>query len=284
MRKRFGRRWIAMTLCLILAVVLGGCGEAQQENNRLNEILERGYITVTTEPYFAPNEFIDPSKEGDEQYVGADIELAKYIANELGVECRIVPLDFTTVLSSITEGKYDIAISALAYKPDRAENMNLSNSYYTSENSEGYGIAVRSDMVDQIQSVEDLADLVIVVQQGSLQQYFLEEQVPAYKEIKYVSSTNDAFLMVQEGKADAVATATSFARLYIDANEGCGISMVESFRFEADERYNGIVVAMKNGEDALLERINEIVDEVVENGIYQQWYDEYTEYAATLGL
>ena len=60
--------------------------------------------------------------------------------------------------------------------------------------------------------------------------------------------------------------------------------MVESFRFEADERYNGMVVAMKKGEDALLERINEIVDEVVENGIYQQWYDEYTEYAATLGL
>ena len=41
---------------------------------------------------------------------------------------------------------------------------------------------------------------------------------------------------------------------------------------------------MKKGEDALLARINEIVDEVVENGIYQQWYDEYTEYAATLGL
>lgn len=45
-----------------------------------------------------------------------------------------------------------------------------------------------------------------------------------------------------------------------------------------------MVVAMKKGEDALLARINEIVDEVVESGIYQQWYDEYTEYAATLGL
>ena len=44
--------------------------------------------------------------------------------------------------------------------------------------------------------------------------------------------------------------------------------MVESFRFEADERYNGMVVAMKKGEDALLERINEIVDEVVEKWIY----------------
>ena len=276
MKKKWGIGWIAVILTLVF--VLGGCGESKAENQRLNEILERGYLTVTTEPYFAPNEFIDPSKEGDERYVGADIELAKYIADQLGVECRIVPLDFTTVLSSVTEGKYDIAISALAYKPDRAENMNLSNSYYTSEDSEGYGIAVRSDMIDQVQSIEDLADLVIVVQQGSLQQF------SAYKEIKYVSSTNDAFLMVQEGKADAVATATSFARLYIDANENCGISMVESFRFEADDRYNGMVVAMKKGEDALLSRINEIVDEVVESGIYQEWYDEYTEYAATLGL
>ena len=122
MKKKWGIGWIAVILTLVF--VLGGCGESKAENQRLNEILERGYLTVTTEPYFAPNEFIDPSKEGDERYVGADIELAKYIADQLGVECRIVPLDFTTVLSSVTEGKYDIAISALAYKPDRAENMN----------------------------------------------------------------------------------------------------------------------------------------------------------------
>ena len=66
---------------------------------RLADILERGYIEVATEPYFAPNEFIDPSKQGDGKYVGADIELARYIAEKLGVECRIVPLDFESVLS-----------------------------------------------------------------------------------------------------------------------------------------------------------------------------------------
>ena len=68
-------------------------------------------MTVATEPYFAPNEFIDPTKTGDEMYVGSDIEFAKYIGEKLGVEVKIVPLEFTEVLTSVQQGKYDIAIS-----------------------------------------------------------------------------------------------------------------------------------------------------------------------------
>ena len=88
--------------------------ETTGSGNRLNDILERGYIEIATEPYFAPNEFIDPTKSGDEAYVGSDIELANYIGESLGVEVRIKPMDFTSVLGSITTGKYDLAISALA--------------------------------------------------------------------------------------------------------------------------------------------------------------------------
>lgn len=104
--------------------------ETTGSNNRLNEILERGYIEIATEPYFAPNEFIDPTKSGEEAYTGSDVELAKYIGEALGVEVRLKPMDFTSVLGSITTGKYDLAISALAYTPARAETMNLSKGYY----------------------------------------------------------------------------------------------------------------------------------------------------------
>ena len=97
--------------------------ETTGSGNRLNDILERGYIEIATEPYFAPNEFIDPTKSGDEAYVGSDIELANYIGESLGVEVRIKPMDFTSVLGSITTGKYDLAISALAYTPARAETQ-----------------------------------------------------------------------------------------------------------------------------------------------------------------
>ena len=134
--------------------------ETTGSNNRLNEILERGYIEIATEPYFAPNEFIDPTKSGEEAYTGSDVELAKYIGEALGVEVRLKPMDFTSVLGSITTGKYDLAISALAYTPARAETMNLSKGYYFGDEDPqtAYGILVRKEDVDSIKSFNDLSD------------------------------------------------------------------------------------------------------------------------------
>ncbi len=122
MKNAMSKRLTALCLALCLALPLAGCSGKEESSaaNRLEAIKERGYIEVVTEPYFAPMEFIDPTKEGDEKYVGADIELAHHIADELGVECHIIPLDFTSVLSGVTTGKYDMAISALAYTPERA--------------------------------------------------------------------------------------------------------------------------------------------------------------------
>ena len=63
-------------MMLMLCVSCGGGGK----KDRLAQIKERGYIEVATEPYFAPYEFVDPSKTGDAQYVGMDMEIAKAIA------------------------------------------------------------------------------------------------------------------------------------------------------------------------------------------------------------
>ena len=239
--------------------------ETTGSNNRLNEILERGYIEIATEPYFAPNEFIDPTKSGEEAYTGSDVELAKYIGEALGVEVRLKPMDFTSVLGSITTGKYDLAISALAYTPARAETMNLSKGYYFGDEDPqtAYGILVRKEDVDSIKSFNDLADKVVVAQNGSLQEQFVQEQIPAYKKYNRVSSTNDGFLMVQTGKADVI---------------------VPNLYFKVDPETQGTRIGIPKGEDALTDRINEIIDEVVEKDLYNQWYDEYTEYAKSLGI
>ena len=265
-----------------MALTLTACGEEKAETNRLEEIKTRGVITVATEPYFAPNEFIDPSKEGAEQYVGADIELAKYIADSLGVELQIVPLEFTAVLSSVAEGKYDLAISALAYKPDRAEAMKLSKGYYYSEDTEGYGMLCRTEDAGKYSTAETMKDAVIVVQQGSLQQDYVTSQLEGYKELKYVSSMTDAFLMVQENKADLAACFIGNGRLYSEANPD--VTIVEGFKFEENKEWGGTRIGMKKGEDELTDAINAIIDEIIENGLYAQWYDEYSDYAASLGL
>ena len=283
------KKVFAILLALAMVFSMAACssgggdssGDAAEPANRLEAIKARGYIEMATEPYFAPYEFIDSSKSGDEQYQGLDIELGKYIAEKLGVELRIVPLEFSAVLASITEGKYDFAASALAYSPGRAENMNMSKGYRFSDEVASYGFLVREDMIDSIKTADDTADLVQVTQSGSVQEGFVNDQISKYKDFKLVSSMTDGFLMVAEGKADACACDINNGQLYADANGGLAIA---PFRFVVDESTQGTRVGIPKGEDELTAFIDQCIDELRAEGTIDKWYDEYSDYARTLGV
>ncbi len=258
--------------------------EGVERKGRLKKIIENGYITMATEPYFAPYEFIDSSRQGDAQYVGADIEFGKYIADALGVELRVVPLEFSAVLSSVPDGKYDIAISGLAYTPERAEAMELSDGYYFSDDNKGYSLLIQEKDKDSIKTPEDLKGKTIVYQSGSLQEALSKEQVDeaACKEVKRTSSSNDAYLTVQEGKADAAVVSVESAGLYAAANPG--LYIVEDFRFDFPKELDGTRVGTQKGEKELMAVINSCIAELRESGQMDRWIEEYEEYAKTLGL
>ena len=270
---------IVLALAMILSCAACG-GSSKAKGDLLEEIKAQGYIELCTEPYFAPFEFVDPSKTGDDQYVGVDIEIAKYIAEKIGVELRIVPLDFTAVLAGIADGKYDIAISAIAYSPSRAEAMRLSNVY--KPNSGGYGFLTRAEDVDKYSSVEDLKDAVVITQSGSVQESLYNQNVKACKEFKLVANMTAGYLAVAEGKADVCICSTESAQLYAEANGGLAIP---DFRFEVDPNMNGTVVAMPlKDSESLLEVVNEAIAELNAQGKIDQWNEEYTAYAAQLGI
>lgn len=274
------KKIFAIVLALAMILSCAACGGSKAKGDLLEEIKAQGYIELCTEPYFAPFEFVDPSKTGDDQYVGVDIEIAKYIAEKIGVELRIVPLDFTAVLAGIADGKYDIAISAIAYSPSRAEAMRLSNVY--KPNSGGYGFLTRTEDVDKYSSVEDLKDAVVITQSGSVQESLYNQNVKACKEFKLVANMTDGYLAVAEGKADVCICSTESAQLYAEANGGLAIP---DFRFEVDPNMNGTVVAMPlKDSDSLLEVVNEAIAELNAQGKIDQWNEEYTAYAAQLGI
>ena len=275
------KKIFALVLALAMILSCAACGGSSKgKDDLLEEIKAQGYIELCTEPYFAPFEFVDPSKTGDDQYVGVDIEIAKYIAEKIGVELRIVPLDFTAVLAGIADGKYDIAISAIAYSPSRAEAMRLSNVYKA--NTGGYVFLTRTEDVGKYNSVEDLKDAVVITQSGSVQEALYNQNVKACKEFKLVANMTDGYLAVAEGKADVCICSTESAQLYAEANGGLA---VPEFRFEVDPNMNGIVVAMPiKGSESLLEVVNEAIAELNAQGKIDQWNVEYTAYAAELGI
>ena len=274
------KKLIAMMLSAIMLLGCTACGGPSKD--LLTEIKDQGYIELCTEPYFAPYEFVDPSKAGDEQFVGMDIEIAKYIADKLEVDLTIVPLDYTAVLAGVADGKYDMAISAVAYSPARAEALNLSDGYYFSDT--GYGFLTRKEDAEKYTSLESLKDAVVITQSGSVQESLYNDQVKelGVKEFKLVANMTDGYLAVAEGKADVCICSTGSAQLYADANGGLA---VPGFRFEIDKELNGVVVALpKEGSDSLMEVVNTCVAELVQADKPQQWFDQYAEYAGTLGI
>ena len=80
----------AMGLALVSAA---GCSGSKEEN-KLETIKEKGVLVMATSPDFAPYEFQDVSS-GETKYLGAEIELGKYIAEQMGVELQLEAMDFS---------------------------------------------------------------------------------------------------------------------------------------------------------------------------------------------
>lgn len=276
------KKIIAFLLAAILVLGCTACGSKKDEgNDRLAQIKAKGYIELCTEPYFAPFEYVDPTKTGDDQYQGMDLEVAKYIADKIGVDLKITALDFTGVLAGVADGKYDFAISAIAYSPERAEAMRLSDVYYATNT--GYGFIVRSEDVGKYTDIDSLKDAVVITQSGSVQEALYNQYVNgACKEFKLVANMTDGYLAVSEGKADVCICSTASASLYAQANGGLDIP---DFRFEVDPNMNGVCVAMPTeGTESLAELINQCIAELNESGKPEEWYSQYESAAAELGI
>ena len=276
------KKMIAFLLAAILVLGCTACGSKKDEgNDRLAQIKEKGYIELCTEPYFAPFEYVDPTKTGDDQYQGMDMEVAKYIADKLGVDLKITALDFTAVLAGVADGKYDFAISAIAYSPERAEAMRLSDVYYATNT--GYGFIVRSEDVGKYTDIDSLKDAVVITQSGSVQEALYNQYVNgACKEFKLVANMTDGYLAVSEGKADVCICSTASASLYAQANGGLAIP---DFRFDVDPNMNGVCVAMPTeGTESLAELINQCIAELNESGKPAEWYSQHAAAAAELGI
>ena len=264
----------AMGLALVSAA---GCSGSKEEN-KLETIKEKGVLVMATSPDFAPYEFQDVSS-GETKYLGAEIELGKYIAEQMGMELQLEAMDFSAVEAAISTGKVDIAISGFAKTPEREENMGLSN-YYRAESSDGkdQGLLVLKENVDQYQTAEDFAGKKVAAQNGALQQNLVTEQLPD-AQMEVITSINDGIMMLTTGKVDAVAVADAVGESYTENYPELAMA---DFYFEYESQGN--VVAVTKGQDELLAEINRIIDDVMDKGLYKQWWDEAVEQANALGL
>ncbi|MCI5774155.1 MAG: transporter substrate-binding domain-containing protein [Erysipelotrichaceae bacterium] len=250
--------------------------------DRLEQIKQNGKLVVATSPDYAPLEFIDTSKSGQDQYVGSDMALARHIAQQLGVELEIKAMDFGMVLSSVDLGQVDLAIAGLGYEPERQNNFEMSIGYNQEGESGCQGLMVKADEYDQYQSLDDFADKKIIAQSGSLQEGYVKSQLPE-AELQLVSTLDLAVMSLLSDKVDAFACSCDQMKAYEKNYSDIKMSSVE-FDTTAGSEYAGNIVLIQKGQENLLNEVNAIIEEVNEQGLYENWSKEAKELAKDLGL
>ena len=256
-------------------------GIPQNATGVMDRIRRKGVLRVATEPYFAPYVFMDPEKA---QCVGSDVELARLIAQRMGVELEIVPMEFTQVLPALTENQCDLTISAISFTPSRASAYAMSKGYYFSETTASSAFIIREEDLENITSLESLADKIIIAQSNSLQEALASKHIYNYKEFRRVSSVQAVYEAVRKGKADAGIVDMETASNYIRNNADAGLALANGLFFSLEEQYLGLRVVAKKGELQLIYFVNGVIDEVLENGSYQKWIEEAQQRADELGL
>ena len=249
----------------------------------LLRIKQNGVLRVATEPYFVPQEFIDPEREGQDKYQGADMELARLIAEKMGVELEIVEMEFTEVLTAVSEDQCDLAISALSFTPGRASSNEMSKGYYYSDIPK-CSILIREEDQKEITSIESLAKKILIAQQGSLQETMMSSNITAYQEFRRVLTTQMVYDAVQNKDADAGAVDAETALEYIQRNPDCGLTIADGIEFVLEEEYQGDRIAAKKGEMQLMYFVNGVINEVLEKDLYSKWIEDAEKRAEELGL
>ncbi len=281
----------AMLLALVMTMGLMACGaqptaandtdgDAAGEDaavtepaNALEKIKADGVLTVALSPDFSPMEFVDSSKTGQEQYVGFDITLAKYIAENLGVELVIEPMGFDASQTAVYTGSVPMSISGYSWTEERAQNYELSDYYYAGENETRQALLIKKENADKYASPEDLAGQDVGAQNASLQMQLVTEQLAGANPVA-IGDITVGVMELKSGNIEALAVAYGNAEMIVDANPDLVIC---TWEFDVKAEYAANVIMMQKGETELLDAVNAILAQAKDSNLYDGWYKDAVE-------
>ena len=261
-----------MALVLVMIASLSSAAFADE----LDDIKAAGVLTVALSPDFSPMEFVDSSKEGQDQYVGFDVTLAKNIAEYLGVKLEIQAMSFDACQTAVAMGAVDMSISGYSWTEARAENFELSDYYYAGDNETAQVLLIRAADAEKYKSAEDFKGVDVGAQNASLQAMLVEEQLPD-SNLKIIGEIGVGVMELQSGNIEALAVADGNGTQIIANNP----DLVKcEWQFEVAEAYEANVCMIHKGNTALLAAVNEALAKFYDEGVYAEWYEEALEIAA----
>lgn len=253
---------------LLVAGMLAGCGgSGSGEDNSLQYIKDKGTLILGLDDAFPPMGFTDENGE----IVGFDIDVAKAVAEELGVELVLQPVDWASNETELNSKNVDCLWNGLSITPARLEKLTMTKSYMKNR----LVIITKSD--SGINSLSDMAGKVLGTQGGNDAATTALDNNAEFKDslsnIVEFKDYNMAFQDLKIGGVDAVLVDEAVGRYYLTTSgEDCKV--LDEVLDDSD-KYG---VGLRKGEEALKNAIDDALVKLEQDGtlaeISEKWFGE----------
>ena len=220
------------------------------------KLVKEGTLTMATNAYFPPYEYYD-----GQDVIGIDADIAKAIADKMGLELKIEDMEFDSIITAVSTGKADLGLAGMTVTPDRQKNVDFSDTYANGVQV----IIVKEDSA--IAKPDDLKGKKIGVQLSTTGDLTATDEFGKDSVVQY-NKGNDAVMALTQGQVDAVIIDNEPAKSYVEANKGLKILDPEFL----NEDYAACISKDNAG---LTKAVNKALAELKADGTLQKIVDKY---------
>lgn len=250
---------LLLSLLMLCACSNGGNNAADTaDKTGLDAIKEKGKITVAVEGTWAPFTYHD--ENGD--LVGFDVEVARYIADHIGVEVEFVEGEWDGLLMGVESGRYDMLVNGCDITDERKEVYDFSDPYAFSK----IVVITKADNTD-INAMEDLA--------GKKTANTLTSSYAAIAESYGATNQGvDDFIetieLLKAGRVDATVNDAGTYGDYVNSHGDDGIKVACYY-----PEVSALGIPMKKGNTELVKAVNEAIAQGLADGTFAALSEKY---------
>lgn len=267
------KKFLALILAALMLLALCACGTEKVEDadGAKIETVTAGKLTVATSPDFAPYEFYSIDADGNYTLAGFDMALAQYIADYLGLELEVIPMDFDGTLTELAAKTVDLSLAGYSPDPSRMDKMDFSELYYKGGQS-FCCIEANKDKFPDLASANN-PEYSIGAQNGSIQWDLAMENTPD-ADCVALTKVTDIIAELIAGTLDGAFIETAVAESYAKNYPDLCVALDVPYEQE------GSAVGVSKGNEALLAGVNEAIAAALSDGSMDRFVAEANELAS----
>lgn len=250
---------LTLGLAAILTGVLATGTVAYAADDELSQIQESGLLKVGVEGTYPPYTYHDE----DGELTGFDVEVAKAIADKLGVEADFTESAWDSLLAGIDSGRLDTVINAVSITDERSEKYDFAGPYFYITQQ----IVVSKDNDD----IVDMDSLNGKKMANTATTAYLDILEDAGASLVQINTADEAVALISSGRADFTTFNSVVFNEYLQQHPDANLKVAFVIPNVVDE-YG---VPVKKGETALYDAIQSAIDELKKDGTLSQLSMDY---------